>query len=108
MPRIARVVLRGEPDQLSDEEQCRAARFAAIWAQWLPYRVVQSATVFGGLLLVQVSQIVWPPRGVNPHILMSMSSLLIAFIVLASAALLPRTLVQARRARRWAAMHGAG
>jgi hypothetical protein len=39
--RIRRVVLGGRPDQLSDEEQRRATRWAAIVAPWFPYSAVE-------------------------------------------------------------------
>jgi hypothetical protein len=69
--RIAGVVLRGEPGSLTDEEQHQATRFASIMAHSLPFRAVQSAILFAALILTQVSNIVFPPRGIDPHYLAS-------------------------------------
>lgn len=100
--RIDGVVLRGKSDDLSDDEQRRAARYAAIMMHSLPYDAVQSAALFTALLLGSVNDILFPPRGLAPHFLVD--SVMIALIGVMLAVLLPPTLVRARRARCWAAM----
>jgi hypothetical protein len=101
--RIDGVVLRGKSHELTLDEQRRAVQFVAIVTRSLPFRAVQSAALFAALILGQVSNIFFPPRGVDPHFLMSF--VMLAVMVVLLAVLLPPTLVRARRARRWAAMH---
>lgn len=101
--RINSVVLRGKSDPLSAEEQRRAARFAAIVMQSLPFQAVQGVALIGGGLLSQVADIVWPPRGIDPARFRKEELLLIA-VCTALLLLLPTTMLRARRrAMRWAA-----
>jgi hypothetical protein len=102
--RIRRVVLGGRPDQLSDEEQRRATRWAAIVAPWFPYSAVEGVTALAGTLLIEAALIGWPPRSgdMGFH---TIHSLTIATCVVAPAVFLPLNLRRAQRAKRWAAMH---
>jgi hypothetical protein len=100
--RIARVVLGGDPDPLSDDEQRRAARYAAIMKHSLPYNAVGFVAFYAAFLLFAVSDILFPPRGLAPHFLIDFLD--IAFMVVMIAVVLARMLVRARRARGWVAM----
>jgi hypothetical protein len=101
--RISSVVLRGGSDALSDEEQSRAARFAAIMTRSLTFQTAQSVTVFAGLILCQVSVTFFPPPGLEPHHWPSV--LLLAAMVTMLAITLRGRLRARYRAKRWAAMH---
>jgi len=103
--RIARVVLRGKHDPLSDEERRRAARYAAIVTLEAPYQAVQCVTLLASILVSEVGDIFWPPRGIEPHFLESYLTIAV-FAVLA--VLTPITALRVRRrTRRWAAMRAA-
>ena len=52
--RIGGVVLRGKTDELSEDEQRRAARLAALVTHSLLFRAVQSVTMMAGILLSNV------------------------------------------------------
>jgi uncharacterized protein (DUF2384 family) len=100
--RIARVVLRGKSEDLSEEEQHRAARFAAIVTHSVSFDAVQSATFFAAFSLGQIGNIIFPPRGIEPDSLMNFFLAAMATVLAITWLLMLRT---RQRAKRWAAMH---
>ncbi len=98
---IARVVLRGKSDDLSDEGRQRATTYARIAASYLPFQIAQLALLFGGLWLQQVWNLA---RGSIDGLVTFTWIIVVTYPVLV-AIILPMLVVQARRAKRYAAAH---
>ena len=95
---IRRVVVRAKSDALTDEQQHRAAGWAALLAAYLPFSIAQFLLLYVGIGLQQV------------NLLTSGSSSdfavwLLVFLVVVALAVLPWMLVQLRRIRRYTRNH---
>ena len=98
--RIGRVVLRGKPEQLSPEEEQRAARYARIARRWMPYQLAQVALLYTGLVLIQVGSLFDHDDSLRPVQLAE-----IVLLVVLYAALTPLMVSRTRRAGRYADAH---
>jgi hypothetical protein len=97
--KIARVVVRGKSEQLTNEEERDAARYALIVGQWLPFQAVQFVALYAGLLLEQAHG--WFDTARPDPLLIGTS----AFLVVVLVVILPLQLARARRASAYAVAH---
>ena len=98
---IARVVLRGKDDELSEDGGLRAATYARIAASYLPFQIAQLVLLFAGIWFQQVWNL---EQGSVDGMITFTRVVVVAYPVLV-AVILPMLVVQARRAGRYAAAH---
>jgi len=96
--KIARVVLRGKPAELSDDERVVAAKYASAASVMLAFQVGYVCLLWAGIALQQVGFL---DTGLSPALSVSVLVAFVAVIVV----LVPLMVVRIRRASRYAREH---
>ncbi|BDZ47128.1 hypothetical protein [Naasia aerilata] len=98
---IARVVIKGKKEDLSEEEEGRAARYARIMTAYYPFQIAQFTFLYLGILCQQLPRALGDDgAGLRPFSVYLSVLLVVVFVVM-----VPLVLRQWRRAKRYAATH---
>lgn len=96
--KIARVVLRGKPAELSDDERVVAAKYAAAASVMLAFQIGYVCLIWAGIAVQQVGFL---DTGLSPTLAVSVLVAFVAVIVV----LMPLMVARVLRARRYAREH---